>query len=94
MGLHAISILTQRRLIDDIERHRDHAELIVLPPPCPLRIEPIDFDHADELIAQALDDARRFLDGGGQDRPAIRMRVHRHGTARGEDARLRNQAAA
>jgi hypothetical protein len=39
-----------RRLVDDVERHRDDAELIVLPSPCPLRITPIDFRHADELI--------------------------------------------
>ena len=81
MGLHAISILTQRRLIDDIERHRGSAELIVLPPPCPLETEPIDFDHADELIARSLAGARRFLDEGGEDRPAIRMRIHRHESA-------------
>jgi hypothetical protein len=59
-----------------------------------VRTQPIDFSHADELIALALGDARRFLDSGGQDRPPSRMRVHRHGTARGEDARRRNQAAA
>src|SRR4051812_44162452 len=75
MALHAISLLTQRRLIDDIERHRDDAQLIVLPPPCPLRITPIDFAHADELIGQALHDAREFLDSGGEDRPPIRMRM-------------------
>jgi NTE family protein len=94
LALHAISLLTQRRLIADVEEHCKNAHLVVLPPPCPLRIQPIDFNHADELIAQALADARTFLDSGGQDRPPIRMRVHRHGPARGEDARRRNQAAA
>lgn len=71
MALHAISLLTQRRLADDIERHRDDAQLIVLPPPCPLRIQPIDFDHADELIRRAAREARRFFGDGGVDRPAI-----------------------
>jgi NTE family protein len=79
MALHAISLLTQRRLIDDIERHRDSANLIVLPPPCPLDIQPIDFDRADVLITRALADARSFLEEGGEDRPPIRMRMHRHG---------------
>jgi NTE family protein len=79
MALHAISLLTQRRLIDDIERHRGRAKLIVLPPPCPLETQPIDFGHADELIARGHEDARRFLERGGEDRPPIRMRVHRHG---------------
>jgi NTE family protein len=78
MSLHAISLLTHRRLIADIERHRDTAQLIVLPPPCPLGILPIDFAHADELIAQALGDAREFFDTGGAERPPIQMRMHRH----------------
>ena len=92
LALHAISLLTQRRLIDDVERHRDDAHLVVLPPPCPLRTQPIDFGHADELIARALDDARRFLDRGGEDRPAIRMRMHRHGAGRGEPDATRRAA--
>ena len=78
MALHAISLLTHRRLIDDIERHRGDAQLIVMPPPCPLGIQPIDFAHADELIEVALLDAREFLDGGGETRAPIRMRMHRH----------------
>src|SRR3954470_444985 len=61
MALHAISLLTHRRLVDDIERHRDDAQLVVLPPPCPLRIAPIDFAHAGELIGRGLHDAREFL---------------------------------
>jgi NTE family protein len=67
VALHAISLLTQRRLIEDIERHQSDAHMIVLPPPCPLRIQPIDFGHADELIARALQDAREFLRAAGKD---------------------------
>jgi NTE family protein len=78
MALHAISLLTHRRLIEDIERHRHDAELVVLPPPCPLSITPIDFSHADDLIRRSLDDARAFLDGGGMERPPLRMRMHAH----------------
>jgi NTE family protein len=78
MALHALTLLTQSRLIADIELHRDRAKLIVLPPPCPLGIQPIDFAHADELIERSLADARTFLDGGGAERPPIRMRMHRH----------------
>jgi NTE family protein len=78
MALHAVSLPTQRRLIDDIERHRGQAKLIVLPPPCPLAIPPIDFDHADNLIQRSYSDAQEFLDGGGAQRPLVRMRMHRH----------------
>ena len=87
MALHAISLLTHRRLIDDIERHRADAHLIVMPPPCPLNIQPIDFAHADELIDVALLDARDFLDGGGEAREPIRMRMHRHSSMPGRRPR-------
>ena len=80
MALHALSLLTQRRLIDDIERHREGTKLVVLPPPCPLSVQPIDFGHAPARRARA---ARRvrFLDGGGDEQPPIRMRTHRHAHA-------------
>ncbi len=79
MALNALSLLTQMRLISDVEEHRDGpARLIVLPPPCPLAVQPIDFSQADRLIERSLSDARAFLAGGGAERPAIRMRVHRH----------------
>jgi NTE family protein len=81
LALHALSLLTQRRLVDDIDRHRTDAQLIVLPPPCPLGIQPIDFAHADELVERALHDARDFLDAGGEERPPIHMRTHRHAQA-------------
>jgi NTE family protein len=79
MALHALSLLMQRRLIDDIESHRDRVKLVVLPPPCPLSIEPIDFGHAGLLIDRAYADACEFLDGGGAERAPIRMSMHGHG---------------
>jgi NTE family protein len=82
MALHALTLLTHSRLIADIELHRDRAKLVVLPPPCPLGIQPTDFAHADELIERSLADARAFLDTGGAERPPIRMHIHRHGTPR------------
>jgi NTE family protein len=81
MALHALSLLMQRRLQDDIERHRDGTKLVVLPPPCPLSVQPIDFGHARLLIERAYTDACEFLDGGGAERPPIRMRMHGHDAA-------------
>jgi NTE family protein len=80
MALHALSLLMHRRLIDDIDKHKDQTKLVVLPPPCPLAIPPIDFGHADVLIERAYADTREFLDGGGTARPPIRMRMHGHDT--------------
>lgn len=81
MALHALSLLMQRRLLDDIERHRDGTKLVVLPPPCPLSVQPIDFGHGRLLIESAYADASEFLDGGGAERPPIRMRMHGHDAA-------------
>lgn len=81
MALHAISLLTQRRLIDDIERHRGEVDLVVLPPPCPLGTQPVDFGQAGALIDRALSDCRGFLGSGGASRPPIRMTMHDHGPA-------------
>lgn len=77
MALHAINLLTQRRLADDIERHGATSDLIVLPPPCPLTITPIDFSRADELIERTYADASTFLDTMAPERAATRMRAHR-----------------
>jgi NTE family protein len=82
IALHALTLLTQSRLIADVELHRDRAKLIVLPPPCPLGIQPIDFGHADELIERSLADARAFLDRGGAGRPPTRRRNQRRGQPR------------
>jgi NTE family protein len=83
MLLHALTILTQQRLHLDIERYRDRAHLVVLPPPCPQPIPPIDFSHSAEFIKQARRDGRAFLDSldrSARDstEPAKRLLPHRH----------------
>jgi NTE family protein len=62
MIVHATTLLVHRRLADDIARYRDAAELIVLPPPCPVRVQPMDFGQAERLIAESLAESRAFLD--------------------------------
>lgn len=62
MLLHAESLLVQQRLHVEIELYRDRAHLVVLPPPCPQPIQPIDFAHADELIDWALVESRKYLE--------------------------------
>jgi NTE family protein len=86
MLLHAMSLIVQQRLHLEIELYRDRATLVVLPPPCPHDIQPIDFAHADELVERALADSRRFLDGLAQANlphrstaPAERLVPHGHG---------------
>jgi NTE family protein len=62
MLLHAMTLLVTRRLLVEVELLRDKAELIVLPPPCPLSIPPIDFSHTDELIRRAYEESSAYLE--------------------------------
>lgn len=81
MLLHAMSLLVMRRLIVDVELLRDRAELIVLPPPCPLSVAPIDFSRTDELIRRGYEDSTQYLDEREADRAPnpLRMAMHAHG---------------
>ena len=76
MALHGISLLTHRRLIDDIERRRDEGRLIRPPAALSASITPVDFAHADALIDRTLRAAQRFVDGGGE-----RRAPHSHAVA-------------
>jgi NTE family protein len=73
MLLHAMSVLVMHRLLVEVEALREHAELIVLPPPCPPATTPIDFSHTDELIRQGHADSRAYLDAlaGGWGPPPL-----------------------
>src|SRR4029077_17698359 len=62
MLVHAITLLINQRLVGDIEAFSQEAELIVLPPPCPLNVLPSEFSHAGELIEQAYELASTALD--------------------------------
>ena len=83
MFLHAMSLLIMRRLLIEVELLSDRAELIVLPPPCPLSITPIDFSHAEELVVRGYADGSRHLDAyaKGQVPAALPMTMHDHRNA-------------
>ena len=74
MLLHSMSLLVMRRLQVEVELLRDRAVLIVLPPPCPLSVSPIDFTHSEELIRRSLEGSRDHLarlDSGRARSPAV-----------------------
>ena len=79
MLVHATTLLVQQRLVREIDDLRDRieADLVVLPPPCPLDVNPVDFSRADELIERARSDAAALLDGAGGGRVPLSMSVDR-----------------
>ncbi|GEE00805.1 hypothetical patatin-like protein [Gordonia spumicola] len=70
--LHTMALLIHRRLVSDIREYSDDAELIVVPPPCPIAVGALDFGRADDLIVEAYRTAGPFLDvdGGRRKAPA------------------------
>ena len=94
VAVQALSLLVQRRLIDDVAMYAGSVDLIVLPPLCPLRISAVDFRHAARLIQRSHAAAAEWLDSGAADlaRPERILGLHGHpaGSARqdGHDTRL------
>jgi NTE family protein len=69
--LHAITLLTAHQLVTELERHCTDAEIVTVPPLCPLAVSPYDFSHGGELIERAAAQTRRWLDQGGMAKHAI-----------------------
>lgn len=61
VALHALNLLVMRQLLNDIEQYGDQAELIILPPICPLPYSAYDFSHSHELIQRAEAHTRLWL---------------------------------
>jgi NTE family protein len=62
MLLHSMSFLVTGRFVVEVEHLREQANLVVLPPPCPLNVPSHDFSQADALIAGSYEAAGPFLD--------------------------------
>ncbi len=84
MALHSLTILLQRQLIYDVERNQQRAEIIVLPPLCPLDVSPTDFGHSADLIARARSATDAWLRSGRRPRDSAKLLAFhgRHRTAR------------
>lgn len=76
----AIALLIHQRLVDDIARFSAVADLIVLPPPCPIHVQPTDFSHSGELMALAHEAALRALaiEDGRRAEPHTHVAMHVH----------------
>lgn len=64
-ALHALNLLVMRQLVNDIERFSERAELIVVPPLCPVAISAYDFTQTADLIHRAEATTRLWLKKNG-----------------------------
>jgi NTE family protein len=67
-ALHALNLLVMRQLISDIERFSDRAELVVVPPLCPVSASAYDFSQTADLIRRAEATTRLWLRTKGLER--------------------------
>jgi NTE family protein len=79
-ALHAITLMIAHQLVADLERYGGQAEIVTVPPLCPLAVSPYDFSRAGELIERAAAQTCRWLERGGLAKPRIpgALRAHEH----------------
>jgi NTE family protein len=79
-ALHALSFLTQQRLISDVASYAASAQLHVLPPLCPLEVSTADFAHGRKLIERARRATESWLEAGNDRLPCPQrfLSLHRH----------------
>jgi len=87
-ALHGITLMVAHQLVRELERYREEAEIITVPPLCPLAVSPYDFSHAGELIERAAEQTHRWLErsGLGQHRIPGALRAHTHDGGSGDCA--------
>lgn len=79
-ALHAITLLVAHQLVMELERCRDRAEIVTVPPLCPLSSSPYDFSNAGGLIERAAEQTQRWIAHGGLNRQKVpsALRAHVH----------------
>ena len=68
MALHALTLLIARQLVSDVLRWQERADLVVVPPLCPVGSSPYDFSASAALIDRAAASTRAWLATGGLER--------------------------
>ena len=75
MVVQATTLMVSHRFAHEAIAYADHAGLTILPPPCPIDVQPMDFGHAEELMTRAEASARALLDD--RSRRVVPLRRHR-----------------
>jgi NTE family protein len=65
LALHAVNLMVMRQLVSDIELFSRRAELIVLPPLCPVAVSSYDFSQTADLVHRAEAKTRLWLRQNG-----------------------------
>ncbi len=79
-GLHALTLLIARQLLNELEGIGPGIEYFVVPPLCPLVASPYDFSHTDALIARGFKSTNDWIGNGGLETPNTlsQLSLHTH----------------
>lgn len=65
IALHSLNLIIARQLLQDLEAHKEQAEILVVPPLCPQKTHPLDFHSAGLLIDKGHTLTRQWLEQDG-----------------------------
>lgn len=78
LALHIVSLLLARQLASEASRLADLAEIVIVPPQCPMPVSSYDFGRSADLIGRAAETTRDWLARGGLDDTSIPMTLAPH----------------
>lgn len=64
-AFHAMALFVMQQLSQDTKLYAKHAEIVMVPPICPLAVPPYDFSHAGRMIDLAARSTERWLKDDG-----------------------------
>jgi NTE family protein len=70
-ALHAITLLIAHQMVRDLRELVGKVDVFTVPSLCPLDASPYDFSRAGQLIEQAAENTRKWIEGGGLSRREI-----------------------
>ena len=82
-ALHALTLLTARQLVAELEALAPDIEYVVVPPLCPMVGSPYDFSRTDDHIDRAIESTDEWLAQGGLEQHGVipheaQLRPHGH----------------
>ena len=81
-AFHAMDLIVMQQLDKDTRLYAKHAEIVMVPPICPLAVPPYDFSGVGRMIDLAARSTERWLEGDGLSRGSSPPATHARAVAR------------
>jgi NTE family protein len=84
-ALHALNLMIMKQLVRDTEYCGDKAEIVVVPPLCPVKVTPYDFSQTRDLMDRAEASTDKWIAEGGLESEGIPHQLYPHHDGDEED---------